>query len=418
MRLGVFSVAGEALHFGARRMETIMRVAWLPVSLLLIVNMAAAFSYLSVSAGRLITFSDLASGQTFAMVEAYAGQAASAGLGAGSAGVWAIALASAVINAILIASFMAPLIRYAGLGEKPAPGVLRMPFGPDQLRFILAGIVSFLISALLIYAPIAMATYFIISAITRALTMAYASFPDESSLHTVEIVQGAEVLAQRGALWMYEYGYWGVAATALVAVLIVTMLAHFRRRRDGQAALGRGLTVFAAIAAFVGAFAFAGVVSAPEGASPRGVAVLSAFAAAALALAAYANLRLYPYTAIAVCRRSFAPTGLLAVTRGGNIFRLFLIVVMLGLLLFLAEILLSVFGIDWIIVMFSALGAAVASYTGLFNGGEAATWVAPLFAALVAGVQIAFTMFWLFYTYGVSAGLFGRLYRESEALSG
>ena len=346
MRLGVFSVAGEALHFGARRMETIMRVAWLPVSLLLIVNMAAAFSYLSVSAGRLITFSDLASGQTFAMVEAYAGQAASAGLGAGSAGVWAIALASAVINAILIASFMAPLIRYAGLGEKPAPGVLRMPFGPDQLRFILAGIVSFLISALLIYAPIAMATYFIISAITRALTMAYASFPDESSLHTVEIVQGAEVLAQRG------------------------------------------------------------------------VAVLSAFAAAALALAAYANLRLYPYTAIAVCRRSFAPTGLLAVTRGGNIFRLFLIVVMLGLLLFLAEILLSVFGIDWIIVMFSALGAAVASYTGLFNGGEAATWVAPLFAALVAGVQIAFTMFWLFYTYGVSAGLFGRLYRESEALSG
>ncbi|MEZ5895083.1 MAG: hypothetical protein R3C51_01665 [Parvularculaceae bacterium] len=418
MKLSIFSVAGEALHFGARRMETIMRVAWLPVALLLIVNMAAAFSYLSVSAGRLITFSDLASGQNFATVEAYAKQAAGAGLSAGSTGMWIIAVASAIINAILIASFMAPLIRYAGLGEKPAPGVLRLPFGPDQIRFILAGIVSFLISALVIYAPIAVATYFIISAITRALTMAYASFPDESSLHTVEIVQGAEVLARRGSLWMYEYGYWGVAAIALIVVLLAAMLVHFRRRRDGRSALGRGFTVFAAVAAFVGAFSLIGVLSAPQGASPRGVLALSVFGASALALAAYANLRLYAYSGIAVCRRSFEPAGMLAVTRGGNIFRLFFVLVMLGLLLFLAEILLSVFGIDWIILMFSALGAAVASYTGLFNNGEAAAWVAPLFAALVAGVQIAFTMFWLFYTYGVSAGLLGRLYRESEALSG
>ena len=44
MALGVFSVTGEALNFGGRRMETIMRVSWLPVALLLIVNMATVFA--------------------------------------------------------------------------------------------------------------------------------------------------------------------------------------------------------------------------------------------------------------------------------------------------------------------------------------------------------------------------------------
>jgi hypothetical protein len=417
MGFGIFSVTGEALNFGARRMETIMRVAWLPVTLLLVFNMAAAFSYLSVANGRLITYSDLSNEQTFDHVLYYAQQAAGQGLAQGSAGIWIIYAASLLINAILVASFMAPLIRYAGLGEKPAPGVIRMPFGGDQVLFLSAGLLSFVLSALFVYAPIGVASYFIISAITKALMTPYASFPDESSLHTVDVISGAEVLASRGTLWLYDYGYWGVGAAALGLVLLGTMLIHFRRGRDGSSAVGRALTVVASLVAFFAAFVLFGIGQLSQTASTTASIALSVFFASALALGLYANLRLYPYAGVAVCRRSLAPGGLLAVTRGANIFRLFMVIVVLGLIVFLAEILLNVFGVSWIVTMFSALGAAVASYTGIFNEGEAAPWVTPFFKILIAGVQVVFSIFWTFFTYGVSAGLLGRLYRESEAPS-
>ena len=42
MGLRIFSVVGEALNFGGRRMETIARVAWLPLLLSMIATMAAA----------------------------------------------------------------------------------------------------------------------------------------------------------------------------------------------------------------------------------------------------------------------------------------------------------------------------------------------------------------------------------------
>jgi hypothetical protein len=49
--LGVFSVAGEALNFGWRRFGTIFRVGWLPLSLMLVFNMASVFLWLSLAYG-------------------------------------------------------------------------------------------------------------------------------------------------------------------------------------------------------------------------------------------------------------------------------------------------------------------------------------------------------------------------------
>ena len=47
-------------------MATIARVAWLPVVLLLITNMVTVFAYLSVIAGRIVTFKDAG---TFAVAQ-------------------------------------------------------------------------------------------------------------------------------------------------------------------------------------------------------------------------------------------------------------------------------------------------------------------------------------------------------------
>ncbi|MCA8896060.1 MAG: hypothetical protein KDA48_12455, partial [Amphiplicatus sp.] len=65
MELRVFPVVGAALNFGLRRMETIMRVAWLPVVLLLVFNMASAFAILSIANDRFVTFADLAQGVSY-----------------------------------------------------------------------------------------------------------------------------------------------------------------------------------------------------------------------------------------------------------------------------------------------------------------------------------------------------------------
>ncbi|MEL6111712.1 MAG: hypothetical protein AAFR20_02810 [Pseudomonadota bacterium] len=50
-----WSVAGEALHFGARRMETIMRVGWLPVLFILVIQMASVFLTLSLATDRAVS---------------------------------------------------------------------------------------------------------------------------------------------------------------------------------------------------------------------------------------------------------------------------------------------------------------------------------------------------------------------------
>mgnify|MGYP001384172842 CR=1 FL=1 len=56
----IFSIVGFSLSFGLQRMETILRVAWLPVTLLLVLDMATVFSILSIATGRFISFADVA----------------------------------------------------------------------------------------------------------------------------------------------------------------------------------------------------------------------------------------------------------------------------------------------------------------------------------------------------------------------
>ena len=197
MALRIFSVTGEALNFGGRRMVTIMRVAWLPVVLLLMLNMATVFAYLSVIAGEAITFSDTA---TFTRAQQLVAKFAPKGFEESPTAMWSIMAGNLALQTLLIASFMAPLIRYAGLGEKPRPGAVRLAFGPDQLRYIFAGIFSFLFVAVLVFAPIAAASFYVLKYILAALSQTTATFPDPNSLHTIEVTTVGQDLVSRGRI--------------------------------------------------------------------------------------------------------------------------------------------------------------------------------------------------------------------------
>ncbi|MFN0023256.1 MAG: hypothetical protein ACKVS5_05085 [Parvularculaceae bacterium] len=427
MSLKVSSIVGEALNFGARRFETIARVGWLPVSLLLVFNMAAAFLWLSLAYGEAISFSGVAaSGARWGEVQLLAQQAASAGLAGNSVAAWSIEAAVLVINAVLVTSFMAPLIRYAGLGERPAPGLIRAPFGPDQLRFLAAGALSTVVFAIVVYAPIALATVSILGFIGEAMTTPYASFPDTDSLHTIELIFGADVL---GVRWLYGWQVWGLGAAGLAIALFVMLLAHVQPRladkKAGIGLLGRVLGVGAGVAAYYGAVAwgyaqFIGAAAGAAAAAESAVAVpamtadglsIVLFGAGAAALAAFVGLRVYPFAGVAVCRRSMALAGTLRVTRRFDLLRLALAFVLLGLVLFGAQLLL----------LFVA-GQALGALTGLVVAAQSAARlgggddVAPLQAGIFfwAALGVGVSALWTLFTYGVMAGLMGRLYRESE----
>ena len=417
MRLNVFSVVGEALNFGARRMETIMRAAWLPVVLLLIVNMTVVFSVLSIGADHLITFKDLRGG-TFAMAE----QAAAAKLGAGFAQGEPLAIAIvagwALVNMALVSSFMAPLIRYSGLGEKPRAGVMRAPFGLDQLRYIAASLASSILAALFSLGPVLLASHFVGAHLKEALSKNYASFPNEESLHTIELVPAADKLEAEGSLWLYEYGVWSALAVIAVLGVFWLLVAHFHP--DNRDVAPRRPNVFAR--GFVVALALAGLFSIAltfaslnfdKSLVPANAYPFLIFASALVLLGAYLSVRLYAYPGVAVCRRSMSPAGVLAVTRGWNVVKLGLALVFIWALLMAVQLIVNSQVFVWLSSTLVTLFSATSVYTRIV-GGETGAWVLPFFVWLWTLIKLAYTIFWTFFTYGVSAGLLGRLYRESE----
>jgi hypothetical protein len=413
--LNVFSIAGEALNFGWRRFETILRVGWLPLSLILVFNMATVFLWLSLAYGEAITFTDVAeSGARWAEVLVLAQQ--KAGEGAGSDAALALSAGSLIVTAMLVASLMAPLIRYAGLGERPAPGLLRAPFGPDQVRFLSAGALSSVVFAIAVYAPVTLLSEAVIAFIGTAMTTPYASFPDTDSLHTAQIILGTD---RFGVRWLYGWQVWGVAAFAFAALLFVATFGHVAPRPEDKKAgigpLGRALGTLIAVGAFFAAAAY--LHSFAEGvaeldAMTRADALSAVlFAVAAGAFAAFVGLRLSPYAGVAVCRRSMGIAGSLRVTRRFNLFRLLAVFILLGAVLAGAQLLLGFLtgqvGAAVVGVITAAQGAA------RLEGGDATEALRAGIWLWAAGGIVANAL-WTLFTYGVTAGLMGRLYRESE----
>lgn len=415
--LNIFSVAAEALNFGWRRFGTILRVGAMPLALMLILNMAAVFLWLTLAYGKHISFTDVvAAGASWGQVVALSTQAQAQGLAANSGAAWTLWLASLGVNLILFASFMAPLTRYAGLGEKPAPGFIRAPFGPDQIRFLAAGTLSTIVFVAVAYAPITVATLSIIQFMATAMTTPFASFPDPDSLHTVDVIFGAD---RFGVRWLYGWQVWGAAAALAGLFLVALLFGHVAPRREDRRAgiglLGRALGVSAGVTAYLALVAW-GYYSLFKKAAPSPLALADGlsgvlFMAGAAAVLLFAGLRLYPYAGVAVCRRSMAIAGSLRVTRRHNLFRLFAVFVLVGALLFGAQILINI-TFSLLIGVIGAVFGAAESAARL--GGAEGGWAARSAALAIGASGIAANALWALFTYGVSAGLMGRLYRESE----
>ncbi len=459
MELRIFSVMGEALHFGGRRLETIARVAWLPLALSMIAAMAVVFAMLSVIAGKLITFSEVPS---FVGAKRLAVQNMATGFQNDPAAMWTLVAASFAAQTLLTASFMAPLIRYAGLGEKPAPGFIRAPFGPDQLRYVVSSIFGLFFVGVLVFGPLAAASFYTLKYVAEALAQTLASFPDPNSLHTIEVSKASDAIAAAGRGWIYNRAIplSGAAPAALLfwALLFFHFAPHNRPRAPaiGRTLL-RALTTFVVAAllmfavstsvvevvfkflgvetpldsfqrgtGFLGVlssigsqftrFDFNGVVEALEffTRSPQGRLIF--FVCAVFFVVNYFSLRLFPYPGVAVCHKSLAFGNTLAITRGWNILRLWVIIIALTLLLsFIQVAVLNQFLLSYVLPrILVLLMSATEVSTKLVNSGEAAGWVRPFFIWVWNLTKISINIVWSFFSFGVAAGLYGRLYREGE----
>ena len=422
MILPIFSVVGEALNFGARRMETIMRVAWLPVVLLLVLNMVTLFAYVSVVAGRLVTFEEMV--PSFQVLQYYGEQAATLGWEKNPQAMTTITVASLALHFILIASFMAPLIRLAGVGEQPAPGVVRVPFGADQLRFILSVLASFFILGVVVLGPMLIATNYTAGYIGDALSQIIVTFPNDASLHTIELTTKEELANSDGTAWIYYHGIPLLVLMPIFVLFWALLTVHFHPKNRGpnrpELRNGRsntyvriGLTLIGSIA-FTAAFSyFLLAASGTEFGLDEFsfVALIGGF----LSVFYYLQLRVAPFPGVAVCRKSMKPGRLLRVTQGWNILRLFLIFFFLAALLIVIQVIINQIVLGQLIgTTVINLFEAVASYTKFTADGVQAPWVLPAFVGAWNLIKILANVFWAFFSYGVLAGLLGRLYRESE----
>ncbi len=435
MQLRILSVLGEALNFGGRRMATIMRVAWLAVLLLLIVDMASVYAYLSVIAERVITFAEVGS---FLTAQQLFGRFATRGWTEHWELMAVITAVSLFVQVILVSTFMAPLIRLAGLGERPGPGLVRLPFGPDQLRFIFGFLFSALFVGVIILLPMMTTSFFALKYIGAAMSQTMASFPDANSLHTIKLITAEEGLVQRGAEWVFGLAVPLAAAAPFVLLTWLVTFFHFSPRNRPNAtgkpnAFLRALVSFVVVAVVFGAAFFllrpeilqilksASAVGTSAGAdiptSP--VTAILLIATAGYMLVIYLSLRLYAYPGIAVCRHSLGLGGTLGLTRGWNIIRIQIILLAVSGFFYVLHIYIinSLFLTTLLPQVISLLYQAVLVSTKLVNSGVGADWVLPLFIWIWNGIKILANVFWAFFSYGVIAGLYGRLYRDSERIA-
>ena len=407
-----FSVTGEALNFGARRMETIIRVGWLPLVLLLVWNMLTFFIVMSIATGEGFAFSDQI--PNFATLKKHAAQAYVKASAVNAPAMMVVNFLNFAVNMILVASFMAPLIRFAGLGERPRPGIVKVAFGADQIRYIVATLAGFLISLVAALAPMLALVNWATEYIDKAMSKTFASFPDPDSLHTIAIVSNKDVLQANGGLWVYNTALPLAAAAPLALLLWFVILRHFHpKNREFASSPGNPLMrCFVALFVTLALIAFGMYVT--QLFSPN-IGTMGALIAAAVSLFLYLQVRLIPYSGVAVCRQSLAPGPALPITRGWNFLLVtFILIIVTGILL-VVQFLVNAFLIPAFATVVNVMFMTSHSLSKMLNSGVAQSWVASLFYWGLTLALIMMNMLMTLFIYGVNAGLLGRLYREGEA---
>lgn len=431
MTLRVFSVAGEALHFGARRMETIMRIGWLPVTLLFITQMATFYGARSMLEGKLVTAADIA--VTIDQIVKTAGhdpllsasirrlfsQLMTSGPDGLPVALLALFLASVVIQLMLVASLVAPLTRLAGLGEAPAKGLVHLPFGANEARFMAVCVAGFLALALFVFGPMAATSFYVLKYVVEAVSATFAIFPDPDSLHTIEIKTGYDFVQENGRVWFLFRGLPLFAAAPFAGVFWALLFAHFRpeNRQSGESVLGvlgRAIWTLLFSAGLIGVLWLWVLYTNKNIAPDASQSFFFSFQALAMVTLYWLSVRLAPLAGVAVCESRLLSPSFLKPTRGWNIARFYVVLIILAIVLFGMQIGVNVIGFPAIASTIGSLLTASKGYAALFNGGEAPAWVQPAFIWTWNVVKILYNFFWAFFSYGVLSGLLGRLYRESE----
>lgn len=451
MALRVFSIAGEALHFGARRMETTLRIGWLPILLLFIAQVTTLYALVSLQTGRLVTFADGAiefdrvtrvvrmTGLVASSMKALSTAALTGHLGALGPNVWAVLTASCLVQLFLVATIVAPLTRLAGLGEEPERGLARFSHTGDDLRFVAVALGGVLALGALVFAPLVVASYYTLKSVVDAYARVYALFPNPESLHTVVEETGRQLIQEQGRAWSFIRGRPLLALAPVGALLWGVLFWHFASVRGfaGGVMKNAGRLLGTLIGGGAVTLLVWQWVLLMRGARPESeISLFLGFEALTIVLLYYFSLRLLPVAGVVLCRRSFRSSSFLTTTRGWNLLRLFGVLIVITSVVAMMQFFMqgtgnigaggSLFGqiIEqgvgfWALQsVFVYCYAALDSLTGWTTGGEEVKWLAPMFIWVWALIKIAYNFFWVLFSYGVLSGLLGRLYREYAAPPG
>ncbi|WOI54774.1 hypothetical protein [Parvularcula sp. LCG005] len=129
-RISAFGVIYESLGFAVSKFATVLRVAWLPLVLLLVLEAVGAKLGMRSPYAGIATSLRLDPGYTFKFVQALLI------LNPVYIGLMGVAV-------ILQASYAVPLIRYASHNIVPHHRTVHLSFGPRHLKYVLACAVSF-----------------------------------------------------------------------------------------------------------------------------------------------------------------------------------------------------------------------------------------------------------------------------------
>ncbi len=498
-------------------METILRLIWLPLILLLCVQFVWAYCMLDLLVeepiqAKTVLFYTIAQEQykTYPVV-------------AWQRVPWhmfALTIGVVISSLYIIASFMVPLIRYAATGEKPPEGLFRQSWGIANLRFSRAALLSGFVSLLVLFAPLMAAMNALNQHILRSVVKIeipdHVKFPFEESLHTVYQSSIADLVTNKANVWVLGIPVSILAlAIPILSIFLFLMVRHFAfgRMRGGHAGEGTSnrKTLFnvliVLLLSMVVFFLLWGMVSTILPRPPIVDSLLpklggslghfSFFAVSLFLLLAYLNMRLFAWPGYAVMRRPgpigqskpvrnnikgfFFLIGIFAIgallyffgdkisgmpgmsvlgqgwnwvfahyisvmsdhgiyvlcalivaafvtmyfsnglranlitSRGTNLFR----IIGLFLLVFIVTYAMQ-YAINFLLnkVVFRAVSltyAMLVTSTRLSNSGVSAAWITPTILWSWTGFKVLVNLFWMIFSYGVLAGLYGRLFTHTEA---
>jgi len=214
MRINFYRSVTDAWGFAIHRFSLISRLAWFPILLIILMSLLMPYVLLTILNGRVITITDIS------LAEAATGIAKQQVL------LWqqhfptmlSLNIISYVFSTLMYASFLVPLIQYTARGIEPSHRSVVLHLGPRHFKFLGATLLTIGSIALLLWMPVFVSIFFIDGYVAEALNTQYAVFPDGSSLHTIEIVNGL------------DHGWFFATLRGILQILALVSILYFSLR--------------------------------------------------------------------------------------------------------------------------------------------------------------------------------------------